>query len=136
MSGRSKPPLPGALPLKGARGKRKEPRWVVPFLRALERTGEARAAAKDAGIDHTTAYARRRAHADFAEAWAEALRAHDEAKRRAEDEEIAALKEAAPSPGSPAASPTSPARGRGDVVMSGGKAMYTRLFPSGATCRH
>jgi hypothetical protein len=52
------------------------PRWVTPFLRALERTGQVRAAAEDAGIDHTTAYLRRRSHADFADAWAEALRAH------------------------------------------------------------
>ena len=34
----------------------KEPRWVVPFLRALERTGMARTAAEDAGVDYTTAY--------------------------------------------------------------------------------
>ncbi|WP_309662054.1 hypothetical protein [Sphingomonas sp.] len=52
---------------------RKPPRWVKPFLRGLARTGEARRAALDAGIDHTTAYARRQAHAEFADAWAEAL---------------------------------------------------------------
>jgi hypothetical protein len=43
-------------------------------LRALERTGAVEAAAKDAGVDRTTAYARRRAHADFAAAWDAALR--------------------------------------------------------------
>ena len=55
---------------------KRTPRWVVPFLRALERTGEVRTAAIDAGIDHSTAYARRRAHAEFAEAWTAALAAH------------------------------------------------------------
>src|SRR4051794_34833569 len=57
-------PLPA-----GGRGKRKPPRWVIPFLRALERTGEVRTAARDAGVDHSTAYARRKAHADFAADW-------------------------------------------------------------------
>lgn len=61
---------------------------MVPFLRALKRTGEARTAAKDAGIDHTTAYARRRTHAEFAVAWKAALTAHEDAKARAEAEEI------------------------------------------------
>jgi hypothetical protein len=39
---------------------KKPSHWVIPFLRGLERTGEVRAAALDAGIDHSTAYARRR----------------------------------------------------------------------------
>jgi len=52
---------------------RKAPRWCGAFLRALERSGDARRSALDAGIDHSTAYARRRAHPDFAAAWAEAL---------------------------------------------------------------
>ena len=52
---------------------RKPPRWCGPFLRALERSGEARRAAEEAGIDHTTAYNRRRAHPEFAAAWADAL---------------------------------------------------------------
>lgn len=56
--------------------KRKAPRWVTPFLRALERAREVEAAARDAGIDKTSAYNRRRAHPDFAEAWQEALRIH------------------------------------------------------------
>jgi hypothetical protein len=57
-------------------------------LKALERTGHARGSAEEAGIDYTTAYARRRAHADFAAAWAEALKAHQAEKRRAEEEEL------------------------------------------------
>ena len=68
---------------------RKEPRWVIAFLRALERTGEARAAAKDAGVDHSTAYARRRAHSDFAAAWVEALERGRVERKRSEEEEIA-----------------------------------------------
>jgi hypothetical protein len=50
------------------------PRWTIAFLRALERTGEVEAAARDAGIDKSSAYARRKAHADFAQAWEDALR--------------------------------------------------------------
>jgi hypothetical protein len=79
------------LPVPGRSFTMKAPRWVVPFLRALERTGEARAAAEDAGIDHTTAYARRKAHADFAAAWAEALEKHRAERKRVEEEEIAGL---------------------------------------------
>ena len=52
------------------------PRWTIAFLRALERSGDVRASAEDAGIDHSTAYARRRAHAEFAIAWDEALCSH------------------------------------------------------------
>jgi hypothetical protein len=100
---------------------RKAPLWVVPFLRALERTGEARAAAEDAGIDYTTAYARRRAHADFAAAWVEALAAHGEAKRLAEEAEIAAVKAANPLTRlASGESDLSPQR-RGEVVVSAGK---------------
>jgi len=57
---------------------KRTPRWVVPFLRALERTGEVRTAAIDAGIDHSTAYARRRAHPDFASNWEWVVKAHEE----------------------------------------------------------
>lgn len=75
--------------------KRKAPRWVAPFLRALERTGEVRTAACDAGIDHSSAYARRKAHADFALAWAQALaagkRRRDEERRAEMDEAVKAL---------------------------------------------
>jgi hypothetical protein len=53
-------------------------------LRALERCGDARASAEDAGIDHTTAYARRKAHADFGAAWAAALAAHKARREREE----------------------------------------------------
>lgn len=55
---------------------RKPPRWTIAFLRALERTGEVEAAARDAGIDKSTAYLRRKSHPDFAESWEEALRLH------------------------------------------------------------
>src|SRR4051812_8295089 len=72
--------------------RRKAPRWVVPFLRALERTGEARAAAADAGIGWSTAYARRRAHPDFAAGWAGALRAHAERVEGEEVEELEAVR--------------------------------------------
>ena len=62
----------------GMTSRGKPPRWTIAFLRALERTGEVRAAAEDAGVDHTTAYARRKAHHGFAEAWDAALRVHGE----------------------------------------------------------
>lgn len=70
----------------GMTGKCKPPRWVVPFLRALERTGDVRAAAEDAGIDHSTAYARRKRHGDFADAWDAAMDRYAAAKeeRKAE----------------------------------------------------
>jgi len=92
----------------------REPRWVVAFLRALERTGEVRAAAWDAGIDFSTAYARRRVHREFAAAWAAALERGRMARDAARGEELAGKVERlqrTPSPGSPAASPTSPRRG-------------------------
>jgi hypothetical protein len=94
---------------------RKAPRWTVAFLRGLERSGMVRSAAKDAGIDFTTAYARRKAHEEFAAAWAEALRAHKERVERERNEEIAAVRARGfePSAASPAASPTSAASGRG-----------------------
>ena len=91
-------------------------------MRALERTGDARASAEDAGIDHTTAYARRRAHKEFAAAWAEALERGRAERKRVEAEEIAGLKEA-PKPLSRLAcgeSDLSP-QGRGELTASGGK---------------
>lgn len=104
-------------PAEGERGSRKAPRWTIAFLRALERTGEVRTAAADAGVDHSTAYARRRTHADFAEEWDAALGAH---RARAVEEESLSLDalgtngfQVAPSPGSPPASPPSPSEGRG-----------------------
>ena len=71
---------------------REAPRWTIAFLRALERTGEVRAAAKDAGIDFSTAYARRRAHAEFAERWAEALEAHKARAKREREEAVRAFR--------------------------------------------
>src|SRR5947209_438036 len=98
-------PSPGSSPAsppspaegRGARA-RKPPRWVIAFLRALERTGEARAAAEAAGVDHSTAYARRRTHADFALAWAEALKRFRAAKARREKGEGEALMASLPTP--------------------------------------
>src|SRR3954454_14815959 len=72
--------------------RRKPPRWVIPFLRALAPTGVAREAAKDAGIDHSTAYERRKAHVDFAADWAAALRMHAILKAEEEREAVAALR--------------------------------------------
>jgi hypothetical protein len=71
---------------------RKAPRWTVAFLRALKRTGDVRAASLDAGIDHTTAYLRRRSHADFADAWDEALRAFESGQARIEEEQLEAVR--------------------------------------------
>jgi hypothetical protein len=101
---------------------KKQPRWTIAFLRALERTGDVRASAEDAGIDHTTAYARRRSHSDFAAAWDGAIAAHAAGVKAREAEALAALRAEGemPSPGSPPASPTSPACGRGDGVVGGG----------------
>src|SRR3954452_431301 len=84
---------PEPLPL-GERGRR-EPRWTLAFFRALERTGQVRVAAEDAGIDHSTAYARRRAHADFAAAWADAIAAHRARVKSEQEAEIEALKSGA-----------------------------------------
>jgi hypothetical protein len=90
---------------------------VIAFLRALERCGEARTAAKDAGIDHTTAYARRKRHAEFGCAWEAALKAHAAAKKRAEAEEIAAVED-----GTWADAPSRKGRGtEEELVVSGGQ---------------
>jgi molybdenum-dependent DNA-binding transcriptional regulator ModE len=69
--------------------KRTEPAWVVAFLNALERTGTARQAAADVGVDWSTAYARRRVHEEFAARWAEALRRHEERAKAEEASELA-----------------------------------------------
>ena len=90
---------------------RKPPRWTEPFLLALLRTGEVRKAAKWAGVDFTTAYARRKKYADFAEQWDGALETHRSLLARAEEAELESLD--LPSPGSASPSPTSPAGGRG-----------------------
>jgi hypothetical protein len=72
---------------------KKAPRWTVAFIRALERTGDATASAADAGVDKSTAYARRKAHPDFAQARAEALERFRAEKKKREKEEIAAFKQ-------------------------------------------
>ena len=118
---------------------RKPPRWTEPFLLVLIRTGEVREAAKWAGVDFTTVYARRKKYADFADAWDGALQTHKRLAAEAEEEELRSLdklgtngcpgdirepelgtngglgddRSDGPSPGSPLASPTSPASWRG-----------------------
>jgi len=82
---------------KGMTKKSKAPRWQIPFLRALVRTGDVRASAEDAGIDYSTAYARRRAHAEFAAEWQRALEAHADAVQLEKASELDAL-HVAPSP--------------------------------------
>lgn len=82
----------GPLIGSGMTDKKKVPGWVHPFLSALARCGDARASARDAGIDHTTAYARRRAHADFAAAWTAAMAAHQQRRKQDEAEELEAFK--------------------------------------------
>lgn len=111
------PPRPNPLP-QGARGRR-PPRWTVAFLRALERTGKARWAAEDAGVDFTTAYARRKAHPDFAAEWAAALErfraARDEVRGAELAETVERLRKGpspSPSHGS-AAGPSLSFEGRG-----------------------
>jgi hypothetical protein len=74
-------------------GTRKAPRWVGPFLGALERTGKVEAAARDAGIDKTSAYGRRRAHADFASAWDAALARFRSARALSEEEQLRCIEE-------------------------------------------
>jgi hypothetical protein len=96
----------------GVTARRKAPRWVIAFLRALARTGEVRAAAVDAGIDHSTAYARRRAHAEFASLWRGALAAHAQWGKRDENEAIAAVRRSA-RPLSPLAFGESPSPSEG-----------------------
>jgi hypothetical protein len=110
---------------KRERGRRKEPRWAIPFLRALARTGEARAAAEDAGIDHSTAYARRRAHPEFAGLWRGALVLHQKLKEIEEEKAIAAvetkgLDQKAPPPASLVPLPTGSA-GREELIAGGGQ---------------
>jgi hypothetical protein len=92
---------------------RKPPRWVAAFLAALERGGDVRRAALEVGVDHSSAYNRRKTHADFAEGWAEALRLHSQ---RVEEEQRMEV----PSPGSLPASPPSPAGGEGHLVLQPG----------------
>lgn len=83
MSEPNSPPLQSSPKEK----RKKAPRWTIAFLRALERTGEVRAAAEDAGIDFSTAYARRRAHSDFAYGWDAAMYRYALLKEQREGEE-------------------------------------------------
>ena len=82
-------PPPTAARRGGAKGQ-KPPRWTKAFLRALARHGQVRRAADDAAVDFSTAYARRRVHADFAAQWREALADHSRRKQRAVSETIVA----------------------------------------------
>src|SRR5437763_13731277 len=72
---------------KGAK-KRKAPRWARPFLRARVRTGNARASAEEAGVDHTTAYLRRRTHPSFAADWEWVRKAYAERVEREKEAEL------------------------------------------------
>jgi hypothetical protein len=56
------------------------PAWQAPFLRALGRTGNARAAAAEAGVNHGTCYNHRQRDAAFAKAWERVL-ARNKAKK-------------------------------------------------------
>ena len=55
--------------------KKKAPAWRAGFLRALARGRNVRAAAREAGVDHGTAYYHRKRDEGFAERWAKALAA-------------------------------------------------------------
>ena len=92
----------------------REPHWVKLFLRELERTGNVRISAERAGVDFSTAYQRRRRHAEFAEQWEGALLVN----RQAAHVETAGGR--TPSPGSLAASPSSPRRGEDAIVRPDG----------------
>ena len=85
---------------RGAK-KRKAPRWTIPFLRALERTGNARASAEEAGVDHTTAYLRRRTHAGFAADWEWVLKAYAERVEREKEAEVERFSSVTPPPAPP-----------------------------------
>lgn len=116
---------------------RKPPRWTIAFLRALERTGAVEAAARDAGIDKSTAYARRKAHGDFAEAWEAAL-------ARREGVVVAEVKERtgfwervkkgllpAPSPGSAAAESSREGRGAAKEELLATSALGGKVVRAG-----
>src|SRR5947199_10168703 len=94
-------PLPNLSPTQGRGAKRKQPRWTIPFLRALERTGNARASAEEAGVDHTTAYLRRRTHAGFAADWEWVLEAYAERVEREREAELERFSSVTPPPAPP-----------------------------------
>ena len=83
------------------------------------------AAAEDAGIDHTTAYARRRTHAEFASLWRGALAAHAQFVKGQEEAEIAALWASPPLPARALRESPSPSLAGGadgeELVVSGGQ---------------
>lgn len=74
---------------------------------------------RNAGIDHSTAYARRKAHVDSAAAWDDALATHREGVRRAEAEAVEAVGAGStlPLPDSP------PAKARGAELVGAGRQM-------------
>ncbi|HEX8533177.1 MAG TPA: hypothetical protein VF662_03340 [Allosphingosinicella sp.] len=59
------------------------PLWRAPFLRALRRTGNARASAREAGVDHGTPYNHRLKDKRFAGQWERALAKRKSAPVRA-----------------------------------------------------
>ncbi len=62
-------------------GERVVPEWEERFLAALAATGTVRVAAEMAGVDYSTAYARRARSGAFRDRWAEALAAHGRGER-------------------------------------------------------
>ena len=52
---------------------RREPAWVAPFLRALERHGNVSGASKGAGVRRRTVYYRRDRNAKFRSLWDSAI---------------------------------------------------------------
>lgn len=89
---------------------------MAPFLRALERSGDARAAVKDAGIDHTTADARGGRMRILSGLWRDALAAHAAARELEQAAELEALRRDP----STAFGGSPPGSGE-DLVASGGK---------------
>src|SRR3954452_16057294 len=90
--------LRASAPAEGRGTRRKPPRWTIPFLRALERTGNARASAEEAGGDHTTAYLRRRTHPDVASDWEWVLKAYAERVEREKEAEMERFSSVPPPP--------------------------------------
>jgi hypothetical protein len=110
---------------------RRAPRWTVSFLRALARTGRVRAAAADAGVDFTTAYARRRRPAAFARAWVEALRERAAANSVREDEAMAAIPLRLNAAGALPPQPARAARESPSPAAGGGAACVEELVECG-----
>lgn len=102
---------------------RREPYWVKLFLRELERTGNVRISAKRAGVDYTSAYQRRKRHAEFAERWEGAVRALAlrQAQYEREVEEAPALPEFHPTPAPPHRGKGRSEFGQDTVVRPDGK---------------